>query len=300
MFRRSPFFSTFLWLTAALGGCDCGEAGVEVDGPNPYVRCGAREPREGSWSSGSLRFSADERVLRVEGLERFVVISAVGTEGELPELPVLVLGGATVPGLLEALGERPVLLLPGGDDDAEAYADRLDELPSDAKDRVVDLAGFHELVTPHGRFVLVPGADEGRYGVGEGACGFGEADLEARGDFEGEVSWLLSWAAPRVAGEHGVDRGLGGAHAGSPSLGAFAETLGVRGGIFAFPRESAALPAHFDGSAPLAEDQPATDLAVVVPSFGAPTERFDEGSLTRDHLVIELGPDGLRVVSPGT
>jgi hypothetical protein len=279
--------------------CDCGEA-TTVDGPHPYVRCGEREPREGSWAAGALRFEAEDRVLRVEGLERFVALTAVDVDGaaELPaDLPVLVLGGATVPGLLGALGERVVFLVPGGDDDAEAFDDLLSALDDDARDRVIDLAGVHELVTPHGRFVVLPGAPEGRYARGDGSCGFGAADVEARASEREAITWLLAWAAPSSAGPHGVDRGLGGVHVGSSRVRELVGSVGARGGIFAFPNTTAGLPATLDGAASIAIDAWSAELAVTVPTLGAPTERFDEGRLVQSHLVLELGERGLRVVS---
>jgi hypothetical protein len=294
MFR--PLLQLALLLAVA---CDCGQ-GTTVDGPHPYVRCGEREPREGSWSAGALRFEGEDRALRVEGLDRFVALTAVDVEGatELPaDLPVLVLGGTTAPGLLAALESRVVFLLPGGDDDAEAYDDLLSELDGDARDRVIDLAGVHELVTAHGRFVVLPGAPEGRYARGDASCGFGAADVEARASEREGATWLLAWAAPSTTGPHGVDRGFGGVHVGAPLVRELAGSVGARGGIFAFPNTTAALPTTLTGDAPIANDAWSPELAVTVPRLGAPTERFDEGMLAQSHLVIEVGERGLRVVS---
>lgn len=291
-----PLLSLALLLTVA---CDCGE-GPKVDGPHPYVRCGARATREGSWSVGALRFDGEDRVLRVEGLERFVALTVVDVEGaaELPtDLPVLVLGGTTTPGLLAALGSRVVFLLPGGDDDAEAYDELFSELDAEARDRVIDLAGVHELVTPHGRFVVLPGAADGRYARGDGSCGFGAADVEARTSEHEGTTWLLAWAAPSSSGPHAVDRGLGGLSVGAPLVRELAGSVGARGGIFAFPNATAALPTTLDGDALVANDAWSAELAVTVPQLGAPTERFDEGLLAQSHLVVELGERGLRVVS---
>lgn len=283
-------------LAAAATACDCGEV-TTVEGPHPYVRCGEREPREGSWSSGSLQFEAEGRRLRVEGLERFVALSAVDVNeaDALPDLPVIVIGGTTTPGLLDALGGRTVLLVPGGDDDAEAYDELLDSL--DDGDRVIDLAGVHELVTPHGRFVVLPGAPEGRYARGDGSCGFGAVDLEDRASEAEGSTWLLAWAAPKTSGPHAVDRGLGGVSAGAPLVHELARAVGASGGLFAFPSTTAALAVKLDGSATIAPDAWSADLALVVPQLGAPTMRFDEGLLLRNHVVIELGDRGLRLVS---
>lgn len=285
-------------LAAVATACDCGEV-TTVEGPHPYVRCGEREPREGSWSSGSLQFEADGRRLRVEGLERFVALSAIdANEAEaLPDLPVIVIGGTTTPGLLDALGGRTVLLVPGGDDDAEAYDELLDSLDVGVRDRVIDLAGVRELVTPHGRFVVLPGAPEGRYAHDDGSCGFGAADVEERSSESEGSTWLLAWAAPKTSGPHAVDRGLGGVSAGAPLVHELASAVGARGGLFAFPSTTAALAVKLDGSAPIAPDAWSADLALVVPQLGAPTMRFDEGLLHGNHVVIELGERGLRVVS---
>jgi len=264
------------------------------------VRCGEREPRTGSWSAGALRFEAEDRTLRVEGLDRFVALTAVGVVGAdvLPaDLPVLVLGGATTPGLLEALGSRVAFLLPGGDDDAEAYDAMLSELDGDARDRVIDLAGVHELVTPHGRFVVLPGASEGRYARGEASCGFGASDVEARASEREGATWLLAWAAPSTTGPHGVDRGLGGVRVGAQLVRDLAGSVGARGGIFAFPTTTAGLATTLDGDVSIANEAWSEELAVTVPQLGAPTERFDEGMLAQSHLVIELGERGLRVAS---
>jgi hypothetical protein len=290
-------FSSMALLTSALalGACECGSGGTAVDGPHPYVRCGERAPREGSWGTGALRFTAEERTLRVEGLDRFVALSALGTDllPELPQLPVLVIGGATTPGLVEALAPRPLLLLPGGGDDAEAYAELFVGLDAAERDRVVDLAGVYLLETPHRRFVVLPGADAGRYARGAGSCGFGDADVEARvGLAEGAA--LLAWHAPLGVGAHSVDRGFGGVHAGSARLSA----LAARGGLFAFPRTSAGLAASADGTLRIADGELRADLALVVPTLGVETERYDEGVSARGFVVIELDAEGLRVAVP--
>lgn len=279
----------------ALGACECGTAGAVVDGPHPYVRCGERAPRQGSWSTGDLRFTAEERTLRVEGLDRFIALSALGTDPlpELPPLPVLVIGGATTPGLLEALAPRTLLLLPGGGDDAEAYAELFVGLDAAERDRVVDLAGVYLLETSHRRFVVLPGADAGRYARGAGSCGFGDADVEARVE-HAEGAALLAWHAPLGAGAHSVDLGFGGVHAGSARLSA----LAARGGLFAFPRTSAGLAASPDGASRVADGELRAELSLVVPTLGVETERFDEGFSSRGFAVIELAAEGLRVAMP--
>lgn len=285
-----------LWL-----GCSpCGGDAREVEGAHPYVRCGLNEPREGAWQAGPLSFTAEGRSLRVEGLARFAVLAGSEEHGALdglPDVPVVVLGGATAPGLVAALGERVVFLLPGGDDDAEAYDELLDELDDEARDRVVDLSGVHELVLGAGRFVVLPGAPLGRYAVGDGSCGFGEPDIEQRSESEGDgPRWLLSWASPLGSGPHAVDRGLGGRPAGDAHVGRLAEAVGATGGLFAFPRTTAGLAASLDGQRALAAGEWAPDLAVVAPLLGGPTVRFDESSLDADFLLVEVGPTGLRVV----
>ncbi|HJL06352.1 MAG TPA: hypothetical protein RMH85_10055 [Polyangiaceae bacterium LLY-WYZ-15_(1-7)] len=299
--HRPPLLLVLSLALAACGSCGgCGEEAL-VEGPHPYVRCALAEPPEEPFEAGGLSFTPDERVLRVEGAERVWAFSAGPGAAEAladaPDAPLLVLGGfapdaETAAAFFEAVGERVALLLPGGEDDPEALSEALDEAESP---NLVDLRGVRRLDLGGASFLVLPGAPEGRYALGEARCGYGEDDLEALRDAADDVEGgLLSWAAPRGAGP-GPDLGHGGVNAGDPALGALVEELGLRGGVHAFPRTQAGR-AFLDGAP--ASPGAAGALAVALPTAGLPDVRAD-GSRTRaSGLLLELAEGGLRVASP--
>ncbi|MBX3247028.1 MAG: hypothetical protein KF901_07600 [Myxococcales bacterium] len=305
---RGRYPSVLALLGALVIGCGrCGEPGPTVEGPHPYVRCGEMALTEGRFGSDGVTFDVDGRTVRLAGASRLLVLAATdATPAALagaPVLPTLVLGGfgrdeAQARALLEALGPRPALLLAGGEDEPAAIEAALRGLSG--RQRVAHISGAHRLETPHGTFVILPGAPNGRYARGSRACGFSDADVAARasslGPAEGERRWLLSWAAPSGGGEHAPDRGFGGVRVGSDEVATLARQTGARGGLFAWPRTTAGLASAGEGAREVPVGEAAEDLAVVVPLAGAATERFDGSLLRASWLVLELGPEGLRVV----
>ena len=289
------------WLAAgSMAGCGgCGEDAA-VAGPHPYVRCALAEPEEGEWSAGGLTLRRDARVLTVTAATTtedpsFWVFSASTNwlaHGQLPEGPAIVLGGyardeAGAERFAEAMGDRLVLLVPGGLDQAEALEDAMS--PS-----AIDLRGVHRVVLPHGELVVVPGAEDGRYALGDGSCGFGPPDLEQlEATFDGEVDrrWWLSWSAPRGSG---ADLGYEGAPSGSEALAALGERLGVAGGLFAFPRTQAGRPTADLGTREVPAGEAAPDLALAVPLLGEVSERADESRDDGRPIRVTFTADGIR------
>ncbi len=267
-------------LSIAVGGCgscgSCGSSGTAAEGlradePSPHVRCLAAEPdREGSVNVGELTLTIEDRDLTLSGAEplRFAAFAgpapftvdltdALGAVGDSGVHFVVVLGAfgddaESLAATLEALGglELPVFLVPGGRDDAVLLEGALDDLEDDVAARIVDLSPFDRLIAGAVELVPVAGAPGGRYGRVDTACGFGADDLEDLADRIGEAEegegaprYLLSWAAP--AG--GIAAGITGADAGDPALREFAEEIGIRGGIFAWPGEAAGRVEDADG-----------------------------------------------------
>lgn len=312
------------WLLTALllgtSGCGaCSEHGHTVSGPHPYVRCAAvdaPEPREGR--IGSLRFAVEDRTLTLEGVGPTLRIAAFRGPGRVgaPLAPalgglsrettdlVLVLGGLgaderAVTGALNALAALgvPAVVVPGGDDDAEAVAEAFEAV--DEAELLFDGRRLRTVKVGDDELVLVPGALEGRYAAGRGACGVAEDDLEEIADDldepdDGVRRWLVSWAAPSGGGPASVARGFGGVDAGDPRVADLAKTIGATGGLFAFPETRALQPALADGSRALGAGEPSPTTRLVLPNAaGAPIERAD-GSLIRPAVaLLSLGSEGL-------
>lgn len=279
----------------------CGSCGDDsrVDGPHPYVRCALGDGLEDSFTVGGVTVQGEGAVVTVRGLQEWAAFVATERAPAAlasldPDLPWMVLGGlrdeASARSLLEAAAERLVFVLPGGDDDLEALDEVLDE-----EERWVDLRGVRELRLEHGTFVVLPGAPDGRYAVGEAGCGWGEDDLERlRGVGEAPgPRWWLSWAAPRSAGPYAPDRGFAGVHVGDPRLAALGDAEGVSGGLFAWPETQAGVVGRAGGAQPVA-DEAAPDLSVVVPRAGEAVERGDESRLPSGVVLIEAAAEGLR------
>ncbi len=284
---------------ALVVGCgSCGED-ARVEGPHPYVRCALGDGFEDSFTVGGVTVQGEGAIVEVRGLREWAAF--VATEGAPqalaslgPELPWMVLGGlrdeASAQALREAAGERLVFVLPGGDDDLGVLDDLLD-----AEDGWVDLRGVRELRLEHGTFVVLPGAPDGRYALGDGRCGWDDEDLER---FRGVGAapgprWWLSWAAPRGTGPYAPDLGFAGIHVGDRRLTALGEAEGVSGGIFAWPETQAGVVGRGGGSQPVA-DEAVADLSVVVPRAGEAVERGDESRLPSGVVLIEADAEGLR------
>lgn len=239
------FVGPSLAFVFAVGCGSCGEE-LRVEGDHPYVRCVQVEPEESEWESGGLSFAVDGRELQITGEVPSAVAFALtpGAElGELPEAPLrIVLGGfardaASAERLLTALAEKgPTLLLPGGEDDTAVMDDTLSEVDSLA---LVDLRGIHRVRFGGHEWVPVPGALDGRYARGDDACGFSADDLAKLDLPDPEAPrHLLTWAAPVGAGP--LARGLEGVGVGQEALDTFAERVGAKGALFAWPRREVA------------------------------------------------------------
>jgi hypothetical protein len=224
-----------------------------------------------------------------------------------------VLGGLgrtseAVTALLEALAALrvPVVVLPGGDDDAEAVDDGWDALSDEARASLFDGRRLRVVrirakgaAAPADELVLVPGAPGGRYAVDDGSCGVGAEDLTSLSDAlgapdEGLRRWLVSWAAPSGGGAASVSRGFGDAEAGDARVAALARAIHAPGGLFAFPETHALEPATANGRLRLEAGQGRPDARVVVaPLAGPPVERADGSLVPSAAAVFELGREGL-------
>jgi len=191
---------------------------------------------------------------------------AAASGGSPPRRPrlVVLLGGLgeteaearrTLLALARADPDAPVLVVPGGRDRRPVLEAVLDPLVGGrragddgaAGGRVSPILDGTRLdavrVGPADELVLVAGAPEGRYAVGPSACGYGAEDLErlrrrlgpASPSSSGRRRWLLAWAAPARAGVRSRD----GADAGDPALAELVTTLGIAGGVHAWPTLSA-------------------------------------------------------------
>jgi len=255
-------------LLVLLVACDCGGCGeeLEVAGPHPWVRCMAKEPEERETTLGEVGVRVEGRTLHLDGAGalRFFSVAPGADLAAAGEGVHFVLGGFARPDAPDLAALRGVgLLLPGGGDDAE----RMDALLEE-HDHLVDLRGVHAVELGWKRFLLVSGAPEGRYALGEGSCGFDGADLE---ELEGTAEVLVSWAAPRVTGFGGVPVTV-------PSLEALVERSGVETTVAAWPR----LGVGEEGALRIA------------PTLGMPSEGVDGERVPSGVLVMESGPEGVQ------
>jgi hypothetical protein len=254
---------------AACGSCGACEDGppssLRVEGEHPYTRCLAASPPSGAtWTAGGAELALEDAVLTVSGLTepvRFAVFAGPApAEIDAAALAEVTGGAAELAIVLGGFGDAdedaratftalaalsiPVLLVPGGRDDAAVYAPALDALDGEARARLVDAAPLERVVIGAHELVPLAGAPMGRHARTPTACGFGAEDLDARAEAlgargEGIHRWLVAWAAPHGAGA----TGLVGVDAGDPALARFAERIGAEGGLYAWPREAATPPA---------------------------------------------------------
>ncbi len=262
-----------LMLLTGCGGCGADE---RVEGPHPYVRCALREPVLETEAIGEVELSLDGRILDVRGLtEASAFAVGEGSLAELPAGPVVVIGGfarneSLAERVAEALGDRLALLLAGGEDDPEIIDDVFDA------DNFIDLRGVHVIALESWDWVVLPGAADGRYALGDEACGYGDADVEAlRETLEGRdrPRMWLSWNAPANV----ADLGFEGVHVGDPRLDL------ATGGLFAFPATTSGTNA--------AEG---LEHAVSVPRWGGFNERYDGTPVAPGVLEVQVRDEGLR------
>lgn len=267
-----------VFMGVSVVGCgSCGDD-AQVEGEHPYVRCALREPSVEIESHEGVSINLDGRVLDVRGLTQVHAFAVGdGSRADLPEGPVLVLGGfarneALADSVIEDLGSRLAFLLPGGEDDPEVIDDVLDA------PHHIDLRGVHVLALEGFDLLVLPGAADGRYALGDASCGYGDADVEAlRETVEGRErprAWL-SWNAPAGVS----DLGFEGAHVGDPRLDL------AQGGIFAFPATT---------SGPSEEAGASLEHAATVPRWGGFNERHDGAPVPPGVLEIHLEAEGLR------
>jgi hypothetical protein len=190
---------------------------------------------------GSLRAAAFTGPAPVAADVRPALQALVAAQAEL----LLVLGGlgdereqaVQNARALTATG-RLVLFLAGGRDAPEVVAAAREALDAEARARFVDVSGLERVTIAGTELVPVAGAPGGRYARSVEACGFTDADLDARADALGSGEGasrrvLLSWACPSPA--PGIDE----SPAGSDALARFATRIGARDVLAAWPREAA-------------------------------------------------------------
>ncbi len=242
-----------VWLAGVVtvGACDCGVE-THVEGAHPYERCTVMEPPEGPVWGGELAVSGviDGHTLTIGGVDRVEAFAvSVGANDWLEatdaKAPLqIVLGGfgrstREAEGLLGRIAARgPALLLSGGEDRGEVLSEALAQLEASARASLVDLRGIRELIIGPRRFMVLAGAPEGRYGLGDEACGFGPDDIALLAEDAQAGDHLLSWIAPRREGSDPLDRGVLGTHVGDPGLAAWMEENELIGGIYAWPFEA--------------------------------------------------------------
>ncbi len=288
------------------------ESKLRTEGPTPYVRCIAGpEPEGRTVRSGDWTFQLDERVLDVKGPRRALRVGVVSSPGlggapsaaalarvrEVNADLLVLLGGigeaaSLASATLEALASlsTPSLVVLGGRDTWAAREKAFEALTAERREHIFDASVLRALRVANNTFVPLPGAEKGRYALNAAACGFDQADLdtaarELGAARAGERRWLLSWQAPsRVAGIEGPKSEFGAA-LGSPLVSKFAERVGAKGGLYAWPVDEAAS-IH---AGPLG--------IVAVPRLYGPALETSAGArLAAGILVLEVGTDGVRVV----
>lgn len=304
---RKYLFSLLLVLASACGCERCSRAVPEklkVGGPTPYVRCLAGPPPASrKWRVGAAQFEIAGRVLTVEGWKYPIKIAAFSGPAFSDASPasalkkvaavqprlVIVLGGVgdnreRATSTLHGIGELGItaLIVAGGRDEWGDLRAAFSALDNKFGDLVVDATALRSIRI--GRDLLIPiaGASNGRYSRDNSACGFAESDLASIasevGAARGERRWLLSWQAPAGGGTLSVARTTGGVDTGDEALAAFAERIGARGGLFAWPDLQVMRPRTLAGNLPLPWGIVADDLRLVVPRLAGPAIERDDGT----------------------
>lgn len=301
----------YLLALACVAGCSA-ESKLRKEGATPYVRCVAGpELDERTLRAGPWTLELKKRVLRVLGPTtralRLAALSAPGFGDPLgsealarireanPDLLVLLGGIGDGPALASATFKAlaslsmPSLIVLGGRDTWSAHEKALEELPSNA--RIIDATVLRAIRIGNHTLVPLPGAEKGRYALQSAACGFDQADLdEAAQEIgaapAGENRWLLSWQAPtRVAGALGP-RTESGAALGSPLLTRFAQRVGAKGALYAWPTDEKTAVVQ---AGPLG-------VAAVPRLFGPRLETSSGSRIPNGLLMLEVGNDGVRVL----
>lgn len=299
-----------LVVSVCVVGCSA-ESKLRKEGKTPYVRCVAGPaPDERTLQSGPWKFEIKERVLQVAGPSRPLRIAALSAPGftgapgsdalarvRAVEADLLVLlgglgeGTAAATATVQALASLsiPSLIVLGGRDTWAAHEKAFEALPPAA--RIIDGTVLRAIRIGSNTFVPLPGAELGRYAVQAAACGFDQDDLESAAHElgaaqAGETRWLLSWQAPAALAGAPGPKSVTGIALGSAMIGRFAEKVGARGGLYAWPGdESSAAPA-----------QGRLGLTAVPRLFGPRRETSNGALVPNSLLVLEVGADGVNVV----
>lgn len=294
---------------ASLLACSA-ESKLRKDGATPYVRCVAGpELAERTLRAGPWTFAVKQRVLRVEGPSRPLRIAALSAPGLGPalggaalarlrevnaDLLVLLGGVGDAPGPASATFKAlaslsaPSLIVLGGRDTWSAHEKAFEELPPEA--RIIDGTVLRAIRIGNHTLIPLAGAENGRYAVQATACGFDQADLDMAAEelgasVSGESRWLLTWHAPsQVSGALGPHTG-GGTALGSTLVARFAEKIGAKGALYAWPHDEAK---------PLAAGP--LGVAGVPRLFGPRLENSAGAQVENALLLLEVGSDGVKVV----
>lgn len=271
-------------------------------------------PSEGAGTVGSTRWAIADRTLTLRGFVTPLRIAAFRGAGMAPSgLPdavagvkeqapglVFVLGGlgtdeASARAHLDAFAELgvPVVVLPGGDDPAEAFGEALDAA-REAHPNLFDGRALRAVVAGTDSFLLLSGAPEGRYAIDAQACGNSDDDRE---ELEGAGSgrhWLVSWAAPSGGGSAAVGRGFESLDVGDPRVLAVMTSTHAKGGIFAWPETRALRPSDETGASVLGPGAASDSLRIVAARIvGVGGEQDDYAIGATGAAVLELTPAGL-------
>lgn len=226
-------------------------------------------------------------------------------QGPAPDLALLIggvgdeLAAATDTLTLLSALPFPTLVLPGGRDPLEALKDAWDGLSAAQRTRIWLLAGHHLLQLGEHQFVLVAGAEDGRYALQEDVCGFDANSLQhLMGSLAAPAPsggrWLLSWTAPAGKETPAVARTPAGLEVGSSTLAGFAANIHAQGGLFAWPAVRAAEPMDGAGAELSAPAELDHGFFAVVPRLGGPAlQRADGSQVAPGYLRVRLQGRGL-------
>jgi hypothetical protein len=182
----------------------------------------------------------------------------------------------------------PSLVVLGGRDTWSAHEKAFGELPRDA--RIIDGTVLREIRIGSNTFVPLAGAEKGRYALQAAACGFDQPDLDLAAEELGAVRpresrWLLSWQAPTRVGPALGPRSEFGAALGSALVSRFAEKVGAKGSLYAWPA---------DESGPIRAGP--LGAATVPRLFGPRRETASGAREAHAVLLLEVSSDTVRVV----
>lgn len=294
-----------------------------MEGEYGFTRCvSLDEPAPSEIKVGDLTLRTEGRTLTIHGLAEAVDLAAFSGPAPAPVVTpqlgplasrsphlALILGGfgdtqAQAKATLTALGELPfpVLMLPGGRDGRDRLVKAMAALGDPAPANLVLLDRYRSVRFAGHEFVLLPGAERGRYGLDASVCGFDADSLSQRasdlGDPEdGVVRSLWSWTAPARGGVYAVSRTHLGLDVGSVAVAEFADRVGAAGGLFAWPAVRAVQPASSDGTQALGVEQAVHDLRIVVPRLGPlPLLRSDGSRVPPGFVLLRVDAEGVRLL----